>query len=150
MSWMPATRQVFKNLKLHFKSAPILHHPNPAPSLVLKVDNSNSGIRSVLSQLHGSPARLVFFWKLLEIPTPLHQRIPQWVHCSISSGHSGIQATSRLVQNRFFFATDVSTYGRNCDDCFTSKYSRQLPSGILHTLLNPYRSSSPFPSTNHP
>lgn len=132
MSWTPATRQVFKNLKLHFKSAPILHHPNPAQSLVLKVDDSNSGIRSVLSQRHGSPSRLAFSWKLSAVPSPLHQRIPQWVHCSISSGHLGIQATSRLVQNLFSFATDVSTYDRNCDDCSTSNFP--LESCILFLI----------------
>jgi len=64
---------------------------------------------------------------------PLDQSILQGLHCS-TRFNLGIQDTNRLVQNRFSLATDVATYVRNCNEWATSKYSRQLPSKLLHPL----------------
>lgn len=56
--WSPEAQQAFKNLKTRFTSAPILHHPDPDLPFIVEVEASNTDIGAILSQRHGSPARM--------------------------------------------------------------------------------------------
>lgn len=47
--WSPTALQSFQQLKEHFVTAPILHHPNPDLPFLVEVDASSSGLRAILS-----------------------------------------------------------------------------------------------------
>ncbi len=76
------------------------------------------------------------------VPLALRQRVIQWVHSTLSSGHPGITATVQLLTNRFWWSTlqaDTITYIRRCPTCNVSKPSHQLPAGLLQPLPIPQR-----------
>uniref|UniRef100_A0A8C1V5B8 Gypsy retrotransposon integrase-like protein 1 n=1 Tax=Cyprinus carpio TaxID=7962 RepID=A0A8C1V5B8_CYPCA len=76
------------------------------------------------------------------VPGSLRQRIMQWVHTSLSSGHPGIQRTEELVRNSFWWPNltkDVSLYVKSCSMCAQSKTPRKLPAGLLEPLPIPRR-----------
>ncbi len=76
------------------------------------------------------------------VPLALRQRVIQWVHSTLSSGHPGIAATVQLLTNRFWWSTlqaDTITHIRNCPTCNVSKPSHQLPAGLLQPLPIPQR-----------
>ncbi|GAA6081734.1 receptor-type tyrosine-protein phosphatase gamma-like, partial [Tachysurus ichikawai] len=57
-------------------------------------------------------------------------------------GNPGISATTRLVQNTFWWSSlseDVGNFVRNCTVCNISKASHQLPTGLLQPLPVPLR-----------
>ncbi len=56
--WSTATSEAFQQLKEHFTSAPILHHPDPELEFSVEVDASNTGIGAILSQRQGNSAKL--------------------------------------------------------------------------------------------
>ncbi len=56
LTWSPEALLAFQELKTRFTSAPILHHLDP--SIPFEVDTSNTGIRAVLSQRQGNPAKM--------------------------------------------------------------------------------------------
>ncbi|KAL0187127.1 hypothetical protein M9458_018797, partial [Cirrhinus mrigala] len=58
LTWTAAAIQAFADLKSRFTTAPILHHPDPSLPFVVEVDASSTGIGAILSQRHGSPARM--------------------------------------------------------------------------------------------
>ncbi|KAL0168429.1 hypothetical protein M9458_036651, partial [Cirrhinus mrigala] len=58
LKWTPAALQAFADLKSQFTTAPILHHPDPFLPFIVEVDASSTGIGAVLSQRHGSPAKM--------------------------------------------------------------------------------------------
>lgn len=58
LKWTPAALQAFADLKSRFTTAPILHHPDPSLPFIVEVDVSSTGIGAVLSQHHGSPAKM--------------------------------------------------------------------------------------------
>ncbi len=58
LRWSNEATAAFNKLKSSFTSAPILKHPDPNLPFVLEVDASDCGIRGVLSQRHGQPAKL--------------------------------------------------------------------------------------------
>lgn len=62
LTWTPEAIEAFQELKNHFTSAPILHHPDPElPLTLVEVDASNTGKGAILSQ------RL----NVLNVPFPL-------------------------------------------------------------------------------
>ena len=76
------------------------------------------------------------------VPGSLRQRIIQWVHTSLSSGHPGIQRTVEMVRNSFWWPNlfnDVSLYVKSCSVCAQSKTPRELPAGLLEPLPIPQR-----------
>ncbi len=58
LTWSPESRQAFTELKTRFTSAPILRHPDPECEFIVEVDASNTGVGAILSQRHGSPAKM--------------------------------------------------------------------------------------------
>ncbi len=58
LTWSPESRQAFNELKTRFTSAPILRHPDPECEFIVEVDASNTGVGAILSQRHGSPAKM--------------------------------------------------------------------------------------------
>lgn len=58
LNWSSESIAAFKQLKEKFTTAPILHHPDPEREFIVEVDASNTGIRAILSQRHGSLAKL--------------------------------------------------------------------------------------------
>lgn len=56
--WFYEAQVAFECHKNRFTTAPILHHPNTIP-FVGEVDASSYGIGAVLSQWHGTPAKLL-------------------------------------------------------------------------------------------
>ncbi|KAI2648258.1 Transposon Tf2-9 polyprotein [Labeo rohita] len=56
--WNSDASAAFKTLKQAFTQAPLLTHPDPDLPFVVEVDASTTGIGAVLSQYHGTPARL--------------------------------------------------------------------------------------------
>ncbi|KAL0181849.1 hypothetical protein M9458_021224 [Cirrhinus mrigala] len=76
------------------------------------------------------------------VPHNLRQRIMQWVHTSISTGHPGISRALRLLQNSFWWPSmtkDITTYVKSCQVCAQSKTPKELPSGLLQPLPIPQR-----------
>ncbi len=76
------------------------------------------------------------------VPFALRQRVIQWVHSTLSSGHPGIAATVQLLTNRFWWSTlqaDTIIHIRRCPTCNVSKPSHQLPAGLLQPLPIPQR-----------
>lgn len=51
-------RRAFETLKSRFTTAPVLAHPDPSVSFIIKVDASEIGVRAVLSQRTGTPPKL--------------------------------------------------------------------------------------------
>ncbi|KAL0159647.1 hypothetical protein M9458_043372, partial [Cirrhinus mrigala] len=66
--WTSEASTAFQTLKQAFTQAPLLTHPDPDLPFVVEVDASSTGVGTVLSQYHGTPARLhpcaYFSWKL--------------------------------------------------------------------------------------
>ncbi|MGL4357092.1 MAG: reverse transcriptase/ribonuclease H family protein, partial [Cetobacterium sp.] len=58
LSWNHTATNAFHQLKLAFKSAPILVHPDPNRQFIVEVDASSTGVGAVLSQRQGNPSRL--------------------------------------------------------------------------------------------
>ncbi len=58
LTWSPESRQAFNELKTLFTSAPILRHPDTEREFIVEVDASNTGVGAILSQRHGSPAKM--------------------------------------------------------------------------------------------
>ncbi len=58
LSWSLESHQAFEELKTRFTSAPILRHPDPEREFIVEVDASNTGVGAILSQRHGSPAKM--------------------------------------------------------------------------------------------
>lgn len=58
LTWPESAQEAFKILKSSFTTAPILKHPDPDLPFIVEVDASDCGIGAVLSQCHGSPAKL--------------------------------------------------------------------------------------------
>ncbi|KAL0165965.1 hypothetical protein M9458_037809, partial [Cirrhinus mrigala] len=56
--WTSEASTAFQTLKQAFTQAPLLTHPDPDLPFVVKVDASTTGVGAVLSQYHGTPARL--------------------------------------------------------------------------------------------
>ncbi|KAL1274090.1 hypothetical protein QQF64_026904 [Cirrhinus molitorella] len=56
--WTPEARRAFEDLKRRFTTAPILHHPDPNQPFIVEVDASSTGVGAILSQRHGTPAKL--------------------------------------------------------------------------------------------
>lgn len=48
--WDTQADSAFGELKQHFISAPILHHPIPSEQFIVEVDASDIGVGTVLSQ----------------------------------------------------------------------------------------------------
>ncbi|KAI2666700.1 Transposon Tf2-6 polyprotein [Labeo rohita] len=74
---------------------------------------------------------------LTYVPTHLRSRVLSEVHSTPSSGHPGIEATIKLLNNRFWWQSlrsDTITFIKNCSVCNTSKTPRQLPAGLLQPL----------------
>ncbi|KAI2646676.1 Transposon Tf2-9 polyprotein [Labeo rohita] len=79
---------------------------------------------------------------LTYVPLCLRPRVLAEVHSSPSSGHPGIEATLRLLGNRFWWATmrqDTIKFIRDCTVCNTAKVPRRLPAGLLQPLPVPQR-----------
>ncbi|KAK3536885.1 hypothetical protein QTP86_027006 [Hemibagrus guttatus] len=78
----------------------------------------------------------------LYVPAPLRHRVIQWTHESPSTGYPGIQRTTQLVQQHFWWPTtaqDVERYVSSCSTCAQSCSSHQLPEGLLEQLPIPQR-----------
>ncbi|KAI2646815.1 Transposon Ty3-G Gag-Pol polyprotein [Labeo rohita] len=76
------------------------------------------------------------------VPQSLHQRVLQWVHTSLSSGHPGISRTHQLLQNLFWWpsmAQEVTRYVKSCPTCAQSKTPKELLSVLLQPLAIPQR-----------
>ncbi len=58
LSWSLESHQAFEELKTRFTSAPILRHPDPEREFIVEVDATNTGVGAILSQRHGSPAKM--------------------------------------------------------------------------------------------
>ncbi len=68
LSWSSESHQALEELKTQFTSAPILRHPDPEKEFIVEVDASNTGVGAILSQRHGSQAKMypcVFFSRKL-------------------------------------------------------------------------------------
>ncbi len=58
------------------------------------------------------------------VPRALRQRVIQWVHATLSSGHPGIAATVQLLTNRFWWSTlqaDTINHIWQCPTCNVAK-----------------------------
>lgn len=163
LTWAPETLQAFQNLKERFTSAPILHHRDPELPFIVEVDASSTGIRAVLSQRHGTPAKMfpcAFYSRKLSSAErnydvgnhellAMKAALEEWQHWLEGAQHSftihssrlpGITATLHLLKNRFWCPTmsaDTTQFINNCTVCHTSKPSRQLPAGLLQPLPIP-------------
>ncbi|KAI2667669.1 Transposon Tf2-9 polyprotein [Labeo rohita] len=76
------------------------------------------------------------------VPSELRSRVLTEVHSAPSSGHPGIEATLRLVSNRFWWPSlrsDTINHIRGCSVCNTTKVPRRLPAGLLQPLPIPQR-----------
>ncbi|KAL0199986.1 hypothetical protein M9458_003173, partial [Cirrhinus mrigala] len=58
LAWTSSSEKAFQDLKARFTSTPILRHPDPKRQFTVEVDASNTGIGAILSQYHGTPAKL--------------------------------------------------------------------------------------------
>ncbi len=58
LTWSPEALQAFQELKTRFTSVSILHHPDPNLAFIVEVDASSAGFGAILSQRHGSPAKM--------------------------------------------------------------------------------------------
>ncbi|KAI2647533.1 Transposon Tf2-6 polyprotein [Labeo rohita] len=79
---------------------------------------------------------------LTYVPLCLRPRVLTEVHATPASGHPGIEATLRLLGNRFWWATirqDTIKFIRDCAICNTTKVPRRLPAGLLQPLPVPQR-----------
>ncbi|KAL0150908.1 hypothetical protein M9458_053827 [Cirrhinus mrigala] len=79
---------------------------------------------------------------LTYVPLCLRPQVLAKVHSTPSSGHPGIEATLRLLGNRFWWATirqDTIKFIRDCATCNTAKVPRRLPAGLLQPLPVPQR-----------
>ncbi|KAG1930726.1 hypothetical protein F2P79_022123, partial [Pimephales promelas] len=56
--WTAECTAAFAQLKERFTSAPILRHPDPEKEFIIEVDASNTGVRVILSQRFGDPAKM--------------------------------------------------------------------------------------------
>lgn len=57
LKWSSFATNTFQQLKEHFTTAPILHHPDPSLPFMVKVDASSTGLGAVLSQRQGNPPK---------------------------------------------------------------------------------------------
>ncbi len=119
------THQWINYFPYHYSSShPMGHHDR---------DHRSSGYRPPPAE---TPPNRMY------VPLALRQRVIQWVHSTLSSGHPGIAATVQLLTNHFWWSTlqaDTITYIRNCSTCNVSKPSHQLPAGLLQPLPIPRR-----------
>ncbi|KAL0179640.1 hypothetical protein M9458_025082, partial [Cirrhinus mrigala] len=79
---------------------------------------------------------------LTYVPLCLRPRVLTEVHSTPASGHPGIEATLRLLGNRYWWATirqDTIKFIRDCAICNTTKVPRCLPAGLLQPLPVPQR-----------
>ncbi|KAL0171873.1 hypothetical protein M9458_032184, partial [Cirrhinus mrigala] len=99
--WTSEASTAFQTMKQAFTQAPLLTHPDPDLPFVVEVDASTTGVGAVLSQYHGTPARLhpcAYFsrklspaetnydignWELLAIKLALEE----WRHWSEGAAH---------------------------------------------------------------
>lgn len=58
LNMSPAAIQAFRDFKTRFTTASIVHHHDPDKPFIVEVDTSNTGIRAMLSQHHGTPLKL--------------------------------------------------------------------------------------------
>ncbi|KAL0170987.1 hypothetical protein M9458_035583, partial [Cirrhinus mrigala] len=168
LSWSLAADCAFNLLKERFFTAPIHHHPDPELEFIVEIDASNTGVGAVLSQRHGNSPKLFpratlivapVQWDLMTeiaetqgtdpppaecppnrtfVPPPMRNRVIQLVHDIPSSGHPGIH----LLTNRFWWPSlrsDTIAFVKNCEICNISKFSKQLPAGLLQPLPIPQR-----------
>ncbi|KAL0199478.1 hypothetical protein M9458_008018, partial [Cirrhinus mrigala] len=74
-------------------------------------------------------------------PESLHDRTLQWVHTSLGSGHPGINRTTTVVRNAFWWPTmnrDIVNFVKSCAICAQTKTPRELPAGLLQPLPIPH------------
>lgn len=77
----------------------------------------------------------------LYVPSSLHQRVIQWTHESLSSGHPGNHRTSQMLFQRFWWPplrSDVEGYDKSCPAYAQSRTSHHLPEGLLEMLPIPH------------
>ncbi|KAL0195114.1 hypothetical protein M9458_008686, partial [Cirrhinus mrigala] len=80
LSWTPPAVTAFQELKNRFKTAPILHHPNPDLEFIVEVDASNTGIGAVLSQRQSNPPKMYpcAFYSHKLTPTEQNYDVGNW------------------------------------------------------------------------
>ncbi|KAI2644393.1 Transposon Tf2-6 polyprotein [Labeo rohita] len=78
----------------------------------------------------------------LFVPEGLRSEVIQWGHCSNVACHPGVNHTTHLVKQRFwwpFMARDVRSFVLACSVCATGKTSNRPPDGLLQPLPIPSR-----------
>ncbi len=78
----------------------------------------------------------------LFVPEGLRSDVIRWGHCSNVACHPGVNRTSCLVKQRFWWplmARDIHDFVLACSVCATSKTSNRPPDGLLRPLSVPSR-----------
>ncbi len=78
----------------------------------------------------------------LFVPEGLRSDVIQWGHCSNVACHPGVNRTSFLVKQRFWWprmARDIHSFVLACSVCATGKTSNRPPDGLLQPLPVPSR-----------
>ncbi len=78
----------------------------------------------------------------LFVPEGLRSNVIRWGHCSNVACHPGVNRTSCLVKQRFWWplmARDIHDFVLACSVCATSKTSNRPPDGLLRPLSVPSR-----------
>ncbi|KAI2647229.1 Transposon Tf2-9 polyprotein [Labeo rohita] len=148
--WNPSAHEAFLQLKMIFRTAPLLHHPDPELPFTVEVDASTTGAGAVLSQAVGDPPLLhpcaYYSRKLspaeISVPLALCQGLLGAAHRSPGSGRPGSQRTLSLLQSRYWWPSvrrDTIRYVQSCSVCAMSTSPCQLPTGKLVPLPIPQR-----------
>ncbi|KAI5609879.1 hypothetical protein C0J50_9363 [Silurus asotus] len=161
LSWTPEAQRAFEELRKRFCAAPLLRHPDPQLSFVVKVNASSTGPEEPAEPRPILPPALILspiVWHLDEairtatrrepappgcprnrtfVPRECQQALLKAVHEVPGSGHPGRRQTLRLVQGRYWWpgiSNTVPEFVRGCNICAISKTPRHLPLGKLIPL----------------
>ncbi len=82
----------------------------------------------------------------LFVPEGLRSDVIRWGHCSNVACHPGVNRTSFLVKQRFWWnsmARDIREFVLACSVCARGKTSNRPPEGLLQTAVGPFETLVP-------
>uniref|UniRef100_A0A4W5PYX9 Reverse transcriptase RNase H-like domain-containing protein n=1 Tax=Hucho hucho TaxID=62062 RepID=A0A4W5PYX9_9TELE len=108
LQWSAGVDRAFGYLKALFTSAPVLAHPDPSLAFIVEVDESEAGIRAVLSQRSGTPPKLrpcAFFSKKLS-PAERNYDVGDWELLAVVKALKAWRHWLEGVKHPFLIWTD--------------------------------------------